>query len=89
MDLPVSASHALIVPSLEPDRMQCPLGEYATEVTSLAGAECDGSAEAPPGIFPLTLSTADHIRTVVSNEPDTMWRPSGEKLTALTALLCP
>ena len=89
MDFPVSASHTLIVPCLEPDRMRRPSGEYATEVTSLVGAECEGLAEAPPGLSTLELSTTDHIRTVVSSEPDTMWRPSGEKLTALTASLCP
>ena len=89
MDLPVSASHTLIVPSLEPDRMRRPSGEYATEVTSLVGAECDGLTEAPPGLSTLEFSAADHIRIVLSSEQDTMWRLSGEKLTALTASLCP
>ena len=89
MDLPVSASHTLIVPCLEPDRMRRPSGEYATEVTPLAGVECDGWEEASPGLSTLEFSAADHIRTVVSSEPDTMWRQSGEKLTASTALLCP
>ena len=89
MDLPVSASHTLIVPYFEPDRMRRPSGEYATEVTSLVGAECEGLAEAPPALSTLEFSTADHIRTVVSDEPDTMWRPSGEKLTAVTERVCP
>ena len=80
MDFAVSTSHTVMVASSEPDTMRRPLGEYAVEGRSLVGVECHGSS---PG-----LSTADDIGNVLLTEPDTIWRLSGETLTAFVGTLC-
>ena len=89
MDLPVAASQTLIVPSPEPDTIHRPSGEYASDHTTfprVEGGEWEGRSV---GLAMLMLSAVDHMRTVSSIEPDTTWRPSGEKLTDNMESVCP
>ena len=73
-----------MVPSPEPDTIHRPSGEYASDHTTfprVEGGEWEGRSV---GLSMLMLSAVDHMRTVSSIEPDTTWRPSGEKQTDVT-----
>ena len=77
----VSASQTWIVLSQEPETMDFPSGENATEVTQ-AVCPVIGSEMSSP------VSTSQ-TRNVSSAEPDKMCFPSEEKATEVTLLVCP
>src|SRR5262245_15505214 len=77
---PLDSSHTLTVLSTPADRIVCPFGANATELTQSA---CPRRARSS------VLFDRSHTRTTRSPPPETMNRPSPLKATELTGLPCP